>query len=456
MRGPEIISFDKSVIEWTADSVGCFFVLEINGKKVAEGDVTRYRLPPYDCEIKIIAMGNGRRACTKIKYDASRGTLEFLPVDVRVDGERISWDKAGGACAYRVYDVEFNAVTVTRNGYDLSDRNIAVCVCPDSCGGIVKSAEPVIDPSIPYLSGAGTEAEPYAIKTPFGLRAVDYYETVAARDNAPAPKRRNHYRIENTLDYGEIGTLEGESNLYTLKKPFFGTLDGNNNRLINVRVGYDGGYWALFDYVTAYGRIKNTVFENVEIVNNARDCMHPINSSVALVAYRNDGEITGVKLDRVRLTSAGGGIGGIVVHNYGKVTGCTVLAECVQAPTREMGAAEYETAGVVLENHGGGIVGGNRIISLYVRGAQNVRSAAGIVSVNRAGGAVIANEFDKVSISGAVANSEYGGLVAYNAGTVDCSGSTLGVMTVNGERVETLISSDGKGKAVGKNDGEIK
>ena len=37
--------------------------------------------------------------------------------------------------------------------------------------------------------------------------------------------------------------------MYTLHKPFFGTLDGDGKKLSNVYVNYDGGYWALFDYI---------------------------------------------------------------------------------------------------------------------------------------------------------------------------------------------------------------
>ena len=451
MRGPEIITFSKGVIEWTTDPIGCFCVIEINGEKKAEGVITKYKLTAADETIKLTAVYNGRKASTKIKHNATRGTLEFLPVDVKADGERITWDKAGGASSYRVYDTEMNAVTVTRNTYDLSDRNIALCVCPNSrAGGVVRSATPELIAPIPYLRGAGSKDNPYRIRTPFELRTIDCFEIFAAcKQNAVG----NYYVIENTLDYGEINALEGDSNLYRLKAPFFGTLDGNNNRLVNVRVNYHGGYWSLFDYITQRGCVKNMIFENAEITNTARDNMHPVNPSVALIAYTNYGEITGIKLDQVRLASAGGGVGGLVVHNYGRVTGCTVFGEYVQDLTSGMGNASYEMSGIALENHAGGVVGGNRISSLKIRGADNIRSAAGIVSVNRDGGTVCANEFDSIMITGAVGFSEYGGLVAYNAGTVECTPSALGTLTVNGERVEALVGVDNKGKAVGKNDG---
>lgn len=454
MRGPDIISFKKGVIEWAADKAVDFCVLNVNGSETKlEGKLDRYNYK-LDCArdaiIKLTAVAGDERATTVVKFVASKQKLKFACIPAVAGGEHIVWNKVSGASSYRVYDLDYSAATVFGTEYDLSDRNIALCVCPDSCREAVESAEPEIS-DILYLSGAGTESEPYIVKTPFDLRAVEYYETVYAVNGARG--LRNHYRIENDIDYGAVDAFESESNMYALNKPFYGTLDGNNKRLVNVRVGYDGGYWALFDYIAAGACVKNIIFENAEIFNGSRDDVHPLDSSVALIAHANHGEISGIKLDAVRLVASGGGVCGIATHNYGRVVGCTVYGELVQASTERLGAASYEMSGVVLENCYGGVAGGNRIKSLVIRGAGNIRSAAGVVSVNRKGGTVAANEFGSVVISGAVAQSEYGGITAYNAGAVVRGGAALGALTVDGERVTSDTGEGNKGKLVGKNDG---
>ncbi|MCX4314820.1 MAG: hypothetical protein OSJ83_13335, partial [Clostridia bacterium] len=72
----------------------------------------------------------------------------------------------------------------------------------------------------------------YIIKTPFDLRAIDYYESLfAARGGKP-----NHYVLSEDIDYGTVNALDNESNVFALKKPFFGVFDGNNKKLCDFRV----------------------------------------------------------------------------------------------------------------------------------------------------------------------------------------------------------------------------
>ncbi|MCX4314821.1 MAG: hypothetical protein OSJ83_13340, partial [Clostridia bacterium] len=213
------------------------------------------------------------------------------------------------------------------------------------------------------------------------------------------------------------------------------------------------GHWALFEYIARGGAVKNLTIENADIICIARDAMHPINSSVAIVAYFNDGEISAVKLRSVRLTAVGGGAAGIVVHNYGRVVGCSVVCELVQGNTSALGSASYEAAGIALENRDGGLIDNNRAVSLTVRGTGGiVRSAAGVVSVNREGGKVLCNGFDTVITINTAQDTEYGGVVAYNAGIVRNCGATLGTLVVDG--VQIGEDDNLRGRLVGKNDGE--
>ena len=93
------------------------------------------------------------------------------------------------------------------------------------------------------------------IKTPFDLRAIDYYELRRSETNGV----RRCYRIENDMDYNAVNALESDSNIYTLRKPFNGTLDGNGKKLSNIRVNYDGGFWALFEFLERGAVVTNAL-----------------------------------------------------------------------------------------------------------------------------------------------------------------------------------------------------
>lgn len=455
MRTPKILSFKNGVIEWTAADGADKFILRVNGENISDGDgyfrAQKYDVGqlPHGAAIELSAVCADGASTLAVVYNAKTHALELpRPTEFTVDGETLKWKKTAGARAYKVYDTDYNATTVTDAYYDMSEKNTVVCVCPVPESGAVRIPEPEIC-DIPYLSGRGVADDPYVIKTPFDLRAVDYYESVfAERGGQP-----NHYVLGDDIDYGTVDALDNDSNVFALKKPFFGVLDGKNRKLCDFRVENDCGHWALFDYVARGGVVKNLIIENAEIVCRARDAAHPVNSSVATIAYVNNGEITAVKLRAVRLTAVGGGAAGIVVHNYGRVTGCSVAGELVQENTSEIGAASYEMSGAVLENCDGGVVDNNRILSLVVRGTgDNVRSVAGVVSVNREGGRAMCNGYDTVVVVNPAPDSEYGGAVAYNAGIVHNCGATLGAFVVGG--VSVTRDENFRGKLVGKNDGE--
>lgn len=486
MRDSNILYCENGVIKFRADD-GAYFKLSINGRP-ADGSIKGvYRATEFDARtlsadayvaVAVFDADGARIAEQTAVYRAAQKQLAPPAADVRVCGETLEWDQADGATAYRVIDLDYNVTTVTETYYDMSDKNLVLAVypvIPGMPGALVAPCR------IKYLQGEGTTEDPYRIRTPFDVRAVDYYEFLYAYYGGLGA--RNVYRVETDIDYAQVFALESESNMFMLKKPFFGRFDGNGKALRNVSVEYDGGSWAMFEFIADGGEIKDVVFDSPTVFNRVQVCDRPIDASVAAVAYINHGTVCGVTVKHASFTAAGGAVAGAVLHNYGKVVRCKVSGTLRQAPTGQPGQACYEMAGVVLENLRGGVVDGNIAVELSITGSTcrgecgdgyfNVRTAGGIVAVNRAGGTVINNGYISLNMSGMTencttlgANSEWGGIVAYNAGTVACGYGETGVFKWNGFTVPTDrdcgydcmrygddILTDRRGSVIGKNDG---
>ena len=459
LRSPEIISFNNGVIEWKADDGVSAFILKVNNEFVSDASDYYYHTNRYDTKsivvdsrIDIVAVaGAGERdsAPTSVMFSSGKKRLTVLPVsEYTVADDVLKWGAVGGATGYRVVDLDFNVTTVKDAYFDMSGKNLVYGVYPVMGDESILGSAEIAPTSIAYLGGGGTAEDPYRIRTPFDLRAIDYYELRRAETNGA----RAHYRIENDIDYNAVDALESDSNIYTLRKPFGGTLDGNGKKLSNIRVNYDGGFWALFEFLERGSTVKDVTFDGTEIYNRVQDYEHPLNSAIATVAYRSYGTVSGITVSGAQYSAMGGEICGVVAHNYGTVAGCSVSGTFSQAGTAALGSAEYEMAGVVLENLDGGIVDGNSVGNLVLRGSGgNIRSAAGVVSINREGGIVRNNSFTSVTVSGMAAGSEYGGVTAYCAGTTTKGTGVLGTFTVGGVAVTAETGgTDGRGKLVGK------
>ena len=456
LRSPEITSVENGQVTWQAVPGASAYILLVNGAAVSNNNDGLYHGTSYDASaltgtvtVSVTAVGDGvwrkNSRTTSVVINMTSGTVSPAPVtDYTVTDGVLSWPATQGYTKYLVVDVDFNMIIVEDTKFDMSGSNVVYGVYPYN-GSLDMEIIPV---DIKYLDGKGTEAEPYLIKTPFDLRAVDYYETLYAEKGG----NKNYYRIENDIDYNAVVALDDESNLYTLHKPFFGTLDGNNKKLSNISVNYDGGYWSLFDFIATGATVKNIVFDSPKITNKVQDSGHPLNAAISVVAYVNNGTISGITLKDATLTAQGGSVCGIVTRNYGTVSGCTVSGNFVQLSTADMGSAMYEMAGVVIENCSGGTVSGCTANSLSIRGANNIRSASGVVYVNRSGGTMRSNGFNTLSMVGVSASSELGGVVACNEGTVIKGEVNLGTLTVDGTPVTVeLGGADGRGKLIGRN-----
>ncbi len=454
LRSPEIISFNNGVIEWNKESGVVAFVLKVNGTLVSDD----YNQTTYDtsslnssARIEIAARGgNGVSATTAVNYDYSTKKLRMLPVaDYTLDGDILKWGAVGGAIGYKVVDLDFNAYNVTVAHYIMTVRNVIYGVYPIMPDDAVVQSAAVEAVDIPYLSGSGTASDPYLIKTPFDLRTIDYYELRSAEEGGG----KKYYKIDADINYQTVAALDGDSNVFTLRKPFFGVLDGNGKKLSDFNVDYYNGFWALFEHVANGGEIKNIKFVGPVINNGVQDNEHPINPAIATVAYRNYGVISNITVTNAKYTAKAGAIAGIVIHNYGTVSACA-LTGCTytESSTSGIGSAAYEMGGVVLENNNGGTVTGCSVKTLTVKGAgANIGTTGGIVSVNRKGGAVSGNSFDGVTVSNLQSGKELGGIVGYTAGAIGSQGSlgtlTRGSVAVSGN---TGTASAPYGKLYGK------
>lgn len=461
LLSPEITSFNNGVIEWKKNAGVSSYTVKVDGK-ATETQNNTYDVKSLTGKVKIeisAKISGEADLVTSVMYDAGTKKLSAMPItDYTIDGEILKWGEVGGAIGYKVVDLDFNAYTVTVPHYIMTIRNIIYGVYPVmSASSVVSSAE--VEPTdIKYLEGKGTQADPYLIKTPFDLRTIDYYEL---KTYEAGSKTKNYYKIAGNIDYNSVSALEEESNMFTLRKPFFGTLDGGGNTLSNITVNNSNGFWAMFEFIAKGGAVTNIKFDTVKITNTVQDDEYPINASVAMVAYSNYGTVSDVTLSNANISVTGGEIAGLVVHNFSAVTNCTVK-NCTfkENATSALGTSAYEMAGVVLENLSGGTVSKNNVTTLTISGVgSNIGSSAGVVSINRSGATVKDNSFDGVTVKNVKSGKEVGGVVAYCAmgGTVTKGTGTLGTLsvgtgtgspaTVSGE---TGTSTTPRGKLYGK------
>lgn len=513
LKSPEIKSFKSNVLEWNAVSGATAYLLKIDGTQVSEENSTdgyihstKFDFSDYTSKniigIELSAVGDDvyfkTSAALALKVSFAENRLCMLPVtDYELENSVLKWKAVGGATEYRVVDINYNVTRVVENQYDMSDKNLVIGVFPVSDSTVIGDAatEPL---NIEYLEGEGTESSPYLIKTPFDLRAIDYYELLYGKT------RKNRYRVENDIDYDTVAALDEESNIYMLTQPFYGVLDGNGKTLSGIRVRYDGGYWALFDFIVKGATVKNVKFDGANIVAELQNKDYPLNPAIATVAYKNFGTITGVTVSHAEYSASGGAVCGIAYHNdeLGIVENCTVSGKFTQADTGLYSQACYEMAGVVVENYG--VVRGNKVTQLTLSGDvsaseiwedgelkgysyyNNARTAAGIVAVNRKNGTVTDNSYTSLTMSnmlnyykGAGAY-EFGGIVAYNAGTVVKGSASFGsftwsTSTADGKKLSVPIthtistavgwqvsdgevteSTDFRGTVCGKSDGTVR
>ncbi|MBD5131128.1 MAG: hypothetical protein HDT28_00820 [Clostridiales bacterium] len=471
LASPEITAFENGVIQWKPSNAVASYEVKVDNVTVsANASDCRYDLSSLTGlkRVEIIAHGDEvwtySSGATALAYNASSKALEFLPVtDCSIKDDKLVWGAVGGAKAYKVVDIEMNSVTVTDTSYDIADKLLIYGVYPISGKELINSATVQLAP-IKYLDGEGTAQNPYKIKTILDLRTIDYYETiyaeqVASNKNLP----RNVYELQNDIDYSYVPVGDDETNIHTLKVPFFGTLDGKGHTLKNVRVAnYDGGYWSLFDRLVQGSTVKDIVFDSPEISTKLQDEDHPINTTIATVAYYNYGTVSGITITNAKYAAAGGEIAGIVAHNYGTVSDCTLGGTFKIEDTELEKQACYEVAGIVLENLKGGKVTNNTVTEFTAVGTTskdatkksyyNLGMVGGIVAYARAGSVTTGNKYTKITVTNANASSyTVGGIIASNASGTQ-NGNTAGELTANNTKATATTGSGSRalGTLIGK------
>lgn len=518
LNSPQVVSFEDGTLEWSKVNSASAYRVSVNGSAVSDGgdglyhkttlDVSNYISPSDVLKVEVSAVGKNSRyfyesPAMTIGVNKAKSKLTLLPITgYELSDGVITWEPVGGASLYRVVDINMTVVKLIKStdtmSYDMVGKNLILGVFPTSANPKIADAD--ISPvAIDYLEGKGTAAEPYLIKNPFDLRAIDYYEFMYAEALAKGEEpAQNHYRVEKNINFNVVAALDSDSNIFTLSKPFYGNLNGNYKKLSNVRVVYDGGFWALFDYITTNATVRNMTFDSAEIENMLQKPERPLGGSVAMIAKTNYGTISGVTVSDARFTAMCGSVSGICTHNYGTVTQCEVSGEFIQVSIEVLATEDeplkfnqacFEMAGVVLENYG--TVSNNLVRELNIRGNScknieeciygdygsileitkygdpynNVRCGGGVVAVNRSGGVVSGNSYGTINlikVNGDFANQEFGGIVAYNApdAQVIYSESQLGTFTcTDADSAGAAISSeqggrtDHRGTVVGKNEG---
>ncbi len=377
LRSPEILSFENGVLTWSAVENTSTYRVKINGANVSDGNDGLYHATSInlsdrtgELKVEITAVGDGvyfKDGTTTVRTNAEHTKLLFGAVsELTVKDGVLSWGEVGGAKAYMLRDIDNNTFRVEDTSYDMFNSNIITGVYPVSGTELMGDATVGVDaPAIKYLEGEGTTEKPYLIKTPFDLRAVDYYEQLYA-ENKAADKKTNNYRIENDIEYDTVS--EGITNIVFLNKPLYGTLDGNGKKLSNIIVTYNDGYWALFDHITPSGTVKNITFESPDIYNDGLSSSKgfPIAGKIATVAYENYGTITGVTVTDAKYTTKLGDISGIASKNFGTISNCTVKSSTF----KNSHTTSVEFAGIAVEN--GGTVKGCSVSGITKQGSATL------------------------------------------------------------------------------------
>lgn len=203
------------------------------------------------------------------------------------------------------------------------------------------------------IEGAGLDTDPYLIKNPEQLKAVNKLLNA-------------HYKLANDIDMKDE---EFEIIGQTSSTPFIGTFDGNNHKIINLKIESENQYVGMFGYISG-GTIKNLALENVSITGTNSSSSTYVGG---LASSNYNGTITNVYVTG-QVTGEGWNVGGLLGYNSGTVTNA------------------YSTAIVSGGTYVGGLVGQNyskSITNAYAIGTVTGRSnVGGLVGYNRSGATV--------------------------------------------------------------------
>ena len=286
-----------------------------------------------------------------------------------------------------------------------------------------KAQTPVWDGSIAYQfgGGTGTEADPYLISQPCELVFL------SQKVNEGTNYAGTYFKLMSDVDLNNLNwTVIGEAGA---EKPFNGNFDGNNKKIINLKVEADI-YAGFFGWVHTSGKIENLEILSGSVVILKSDEAKNIYAG-GIAAYSQGAVINcrnGAQVQAMSDCSAGTvtiSAGGIVGENYGSIDNCLNTAGI---------SAKANAANFSAMTNSGGIAG---------------RSYGSIRNVyNR--GEIISEPFYAGGIVGHNAGSEIQN--AYNTGHATSTWSQIGAITANGAAsnsfyLEGCVSMPGGGVA---------
>ena len=285
------------------------------------------------------------------------------------------------------------------------------------------------DNTVRYITGKGTESDPYLIKDVKQL--VLFRDSVNAGEttyNAPGKWVALGADIDMTgVDWSvNIGDAADTS--------FDGIFDGKGKTIRNLKSVESAkdpwGYicTGLFGCIAGDAQIKNLTLENVDITAG-----YVGNNVAALVgfAWSCTGTIDNVTVKNVKINATNAtGVGAIVGYDYYspalKVTNCTVDGTSINGAAYVGGVIGYASNKITLNN--------NTVKNLTINGTASVGGVAGIML---AGGSASGNTIDTVTLS--ATGAMWANSVGAVAGTMTNGSITVAGTTVTGGNVTDIV-----------------
>ena len=309
---------------------------------------------------------------------------------------------------------------------ELTNTALKSCACPDSWKTQTSSTVPPAGPGtstmqptvLPAGPGTGTMQDPYKIAT---VNDLQKFRTVWYSDFG------KYFIVTQDIDLSSIAD-------FTPLPNFEGTLDGNNKKILNLRmdrsqIQYDNDA-SLFKQIERSGVVKNLGFENVTIKGNR--------GAAALATYNygivDNCSVTG----QVSCSDKYGHSGGLVAMSW----------------TRSIIKNSYSTARVSGNYYSGGLVSG-----MYKATVENSYSSGSVSTVDSQAGGLVASMSSGVIrqsyATGSVSGKRYvGGLVGlvnnnpgsiiencYSSGSVSAFGMGGGLVGDLRDKIKNSYSS---------------
>ena len=307
---------------------------------------------------------------------------------------------------------------------ELTNTALKSCACPDSWKTQTSSTVPpaglgtsTMQPTVlPAAPGTGTMQDPYKIATVNDLQKL---RTVWRRNTG------KYFIVTQDINLSSIAN-------FTPLPEFKGTLDGNNKKILNLRIDrsqirYDNDA-SLFVQIGRGGVVKNLGFENVAIKGN-------------------------------------GGAAALASYNYGTVDNCYVTGQvsCTDKYGHSGGLVEWSWTGSIIKNSystarvSGNYYSGGLVSAMYKATVENSYSSGSVSTVDSEAGGLVASMSSGVIrqsyATGSVSGNYYvGGLVGlvntesiiencYSSGSVSAFGIGGGLVGDLRDKIKNSYSS---------------